>query len=137
MSFIEKTSLIKSRMEICAVLSFQESERVVTKKEGIDFARQYGCLFLECSAKTRVNVEQCFEELVLKVWKSQCIWCFICWEVYHDHLLILRSGLYYQHEVSVSKSAVMIMKDCAAIVNHAKVWKVGFALCEPRPFGLA
>ncbi|XP_044510090.1 ras-related protein RABC1 [Mangifera indica] len=45
----------------------KESERVVTKKEGMDFAREYGCLFLECSAKTRVNVEQCFEELVLKI----------------------------------------------------------------------
>ncbi|KAJ8470353.1 hypothetical protein OPV22_024696 [Ensete ventricosum] len=45
----------------------KESERAVTKKEGIDFAREYGCLFLECSAKTRVNVEQCFEELVLKI----------------------------------------------------------------------
>lgn len=30
-------------------------------------AREYGCLFIECSAKTRVNVQQCFEELVLKV----------------------------------------------------------------------
>ncbi|EMS50265.1 Ras-related protein RABC1 [Triticum urartu] len=45
----------------------KESERAVTKKEGIDFAREYGCLFLECSAKTKVNVEQCFEELVLKL----------------------------------------------------------------------
>ncbi|KAK3230508.1 hypothetical protein Dsin_002389 [Dipteronia sinensis] len=45
----------------------KESERVVSKKEGIDFAREYGCLFLECSAKTRVNVEQCYEELVLKI----------------------------------------------------------------------
>ena len=45
----------------------QEGERVVTKKEGIDFAREYGCLFIECSAKIRVNVQQCFEELVLKV----------------------------------------------------------------------
>lgn len=45
----------------------KESERAVSKKEGIDFAREYGCLFLECSAKTRVNVEQCFEELVLKI----------------------------------------------------------------------
>ncbi|KAL2933403.1 Ras-related protein RABC2a [Bienertia sinuspersici] len=26
-----------------------------------------GCLFLECSAKTRENVEQCFEELALKI----------------------------------------------------------------------
>ncbi|KAL0397572.1 UNVERIFIED_CONTAM: Ras-related protein RABC1 [Sesamum calycinum] len=45
----------------------KESERAVSKKEGIDFAREYGCLFIECSAKTRVNVEQCFEELVLKI----------------------------------------------------------------------
>lgn len=51
----------------CRCSVWQESERAVTKKEGIEFAREYGCLFLECSAKTKVNVEQCFEELVLKV----------------------------------------------------------------------
>ncbi|KAG9148697.1 hypothetical protein Leryth_013389 [Lithospermum erythrorhizon] len=45
----------------------KDSDRVVSKKEGIDFAREYGCLFIECSAKTRANVEQCFEELVLKI----------------------------------------------------------------------
>ncbi|QCD84835.1 Ras-related protein Rab-18 [Vigna unguiculata] len=45
----------------------KEGDRAVTKKEGIDFAREYGCLFIECSAKTRVNVQQCFEELVLKI----------------------------------------------------------------------
>ncbi|GMH00891.1 hypothetical protein Nepgr_002730 [Nepenthes gracilis] len=45
----------------------KEDERVVSKKEGIDFAREYGCLFLECSAKTQVNVEQSFNELVLKI----------------------------------------------------------------------
>ncbi|KAH7278178.1 hypothetical protein KP509_38G028200 [Ceratopteris richardii] len=45
----------------------KDQERVVTKQEGIAFARQYGCLFLECSAKTRLNVEKCFEELVLKI----------------------------------------------------------------------
>ncbi|CAL5384597.1 unnamed protein product [Camellia sinensis] len=44
-----------------------ESEKVVTKKEGIGFAREYGCLFIECSAKMQVNVEQCFEEIVLKI----------------------------------------------------------------------
>lgn len=54
-------------MQTMDIVLFQESERVVTKKEGIDFAREYGCLFIECSAKTRVNVQQCFEELVLKV----------------------------------------------------------------------
>ncbi|KAK7318444.1 hypothetical protein RJT34_03146 [Clitoria ternatea] len=45
----------------------KEGDRVVTKKEGIDLARECGCLFTECSAKTRVNVQQCFEELVLKI----------------------------------------------------------------------
>lgn len=44
--------------------------RAVTKQEGIDFARQYGCLFLECSARTRENVEKCFEELVLKIMET-------------------------------------------------------------------
>ncbi|KAL8134213.1 hypothetical protein AgCh_009314 [Apium graveolens] len=45
----------------------KESERVVTKKEGRDFAKEHGSLFIECSAKTRDNVEECFEELVLKI----------------------------------------------------------------------
>ncbi|XP_043702930.1 ras-related protein RABC2a-like [Telopea speciosissima] len=45
----------------------KESERAVTKEEGMAFAQEYGCLFLECSAKTRENVEKCFEELALKI----------------------------------------------------------------------
>ena len=40
---------------------------MVTREEGNAFANEYGCLFLECSAKTRANVERCFEELALKV----------------------------------------------------------------------
>lgn len=46
---------------------FQESERAVSREEGLALAKDLGCLFLECSAKTRENVEQCFEELALKV----------------------------------------------------------------------
>lgn len=61
--------LFKGIVHIEVIFIVQEGERVVSKKEGIEFAREYGCLFLECSAKTRVNVEQCFEELVLKVCK--------------------------------------------------------------------
>ncbi|KAL6998171.1 Ras-related protein RABC2a [Sarracenia purpurea var. burkii] len=45
----------------------KESERAVSREEGIALAKDYGCLFLECSAKTRENVEQCFEELALKI----------------------------------------------------------------------
>ncbi|XP_019187353.1 PREDICTED: ras-related protein RABC2a [Ipomoea nil] len=45
----------------------RESERVVSREEGITLAKELGSLFLECSARTRENVEQCFEELALKI----------------------------------------------------------------------
>ncbi|KAM0938869.1 putative small monomeric GTPase [Dioscorea sansibarensis] len=45
----------------------QEANRTVSREEGIALAQEYGCLFLECSAKTRENVEKCFEELALKI----------------------------------------------------------------------
>lgn len=54
-------------MFLWTLLSFQESERVVSREEGMALAKELGSLFLECSAKTRENVEQCFEELALKV----------------------------------------------------------------------
>lgn len=57
----------KLKMRCYGLVCFQDSERVVSKQEGIAFARQFGCLFFECSAKTQVNVEYCFEELVQKI----------------------------------------------------------------------
>ncbi|XWS59604.1 hypothetical protein CRYUN_Cryun08bG0136400 [Craigia yunnanensis] len=45
----------------------RDSERAVSREEGIALAKELGCMFLECSAKTRENVEQCFEELALKI----------------------------------------------------------------------
>nr|XP_040243486.1 ras-related protein RABC2a isoform X1 [Aegilops tauschii subsp. strangulata] len=45
----------------------KDEDRMVTTEEGLAFAQQCGCLFLESSAKTRENVEKCFEELVLKI----------------------------------------------------------------------
>ncbi|GMP84870.1 hypothetical protein CsSME_00038230 [Camellia sinensis var. sinensis] len=45
----------------------RESERLVSREEGISLAKEHGCLFLECSAKTRENVDQCFAELALKI----------------------------------------------------------------------
>ncbi|KAF5737514.1 ras-related protein RABC2a-like [Tripterygium wilfordii] len=45
----------------------KDSEKAVSREEGMALAKELGCLFLECSAKTRENVEQCFEELALKM----------------------------------------------------------------------
>ncbi|CAN4126181.1 unnamed protein product [Withania somnifera] len=45
----------------------RESERAVSREEGVTLAKELGSLFLECSAKTLANVEHCFEELALKI----------------------------------------------------------------------
>ncbi|KAA8539241.1 hypothetical protein F0562_025933 [Nyssa sinensis] len=45
----------------------RDGERAVTVEEGMALAQEHKCLFLECSAKTRENVQQCFKELILKI----------------------------------------------------------------------
>ena len=42
----------------------KQSEREVSREEGAALARQFGCQFLETSAKTAQNVEQLFMNLV-------------------------------------------------------------------------
>ncbi|XP_030932266.1 ras-related protein RABC2a-like isoform X3 [Quercus lobata] len=45
----------------------RENERAVTREEGLALAQEHKCFFLECSAKNRENVRQCFEDLTLKL----------------------------------------------------------------------
>jgi len=42
----------------------------VSKAEGQDLARNFGCPFLETSAKSRINVEESFFELVREIRKQ-------------------------------------------------------------------
>jgi len=43
---------------------------IVAISEGADLARSFGCKFLKLSAKSCINVEECFFELVQEICKS-------------------------------------------------------------------
>ncbi|PCG97428.1 Small GTPase superfamily, Rab type [Penicillium occitanis (nom. inval.)] len=44
-----------------------EKDRAVTQQEGEALARQFGCKFIETSAKSRINVENAFYDLVREI----------------------------------------------------------------------
>ncbi|KAI8580249.1 hypothetical protein K450DRAFT_237549 [Umbelopsis ramanniana AG] len=52
----------------------KESSRVVTYKEGAAMAQKLQTLFIECSAKTKVGVQEAFEELVQKIIETPSLW---------------------------------------------------------------
>ncbi|PSR98068.1 Ras-related protein like [Actinidia chinensis var. chinensis] len=45
----------------------RDGDRAVSVEEGMALAEEHQCLFFECSAKTRDKVQQCFNELTLKI----------------------------------------------------------------------
>jgi len=44
-----------------------QDQRVITTDQGEDLARKFACAFLEASAKTRVNVDQIFHDLIRQI----------------------------------------------------------------------
>jgi GTPase SAR1 family protein len=48
-----------------------ENERQVSKQEGEALARSFGCRFIETSAKSRINVDNAFYDLVREIRKFQ------------------------------------------------------------------
>lgn len=44
-----------------------ESEREVTRQEGENLARSFGCKFIETSAKSRINVDKAFYDIVREI----------------------------------------------------------------------
>ncbi|RKP06244.1 P-loop containing nucleoside triphosphate hydrolase protein [Thamnocephalis sphaerospora] len=52
----------------------KEEARVVSQEEGAALAEKLGTLFVECSAKTRQNVNNAMEELVRRIIESPDLW---------------------------------------------------------------
>ncbi|KAJ9068748.1 Ras- protein Rab-18 [Entomophthora muscae] len=52
----------------------KETVRAVTRQEGIDYARSMETLFIECSAKTKLGIQQAVEELVRKIISTPTLW---------------------------------------------------------------
>ena len=48
-------------------LTCEQENRQVSKEEGVAFARKHAMMYIECSAKTKLGIQQAFEELVQKV----------------------------------------------------------------------
>eukprot|EP01119_Soliformovum_irregulare_P025842 TRINITY_DN966_c0_g1_i1.p1 TRINITY_DN966_c0_g1~~TRINITY_DN966_c0_g1_i1.p1 ORF type:complete len:183 (-),score=30.90 TRINITY_DN966_c0_g1_i1:78-626(-) len=47
-----------------------EGQRQIQTQQGQEMARNFGCPFLETSAKKRINVDECFYTLVREIWKQ-------------------------------------------------------------------
>ncbi|ORX93914.1 hypothetical protein K493DRAFT_261930 [Basidiobolus meristosporus CBS 931.73] len=52
----------------------KESSRVVSRKEGVEYAEKMGTLFIECSAKTKEGIHQVMDELVRKIVETPSLW---------------------------------------------------------------
>mmetsp|Transcript_18175 Transcript_18175/g.46160 ORF Transcript_18175/g.46160 Transcript_18175/m.46160 type:complete len:209 (-) Transcript_18175:448-1074(-) len=50
-----------------------EGERKVSKREGEAWARERGMLFIETSAKTKLGIQQVFNEMILKILDSPAL----------------------------------------------------------------
>ena len=50
-----------------------DSQRMVAKAQGDELAKSFGCGFLEASAKTRLNVDEIFNEVIRQVFAGRGI----------------------------------------------------------------
>merc|ERR1712072_1093341 len=70
-SFREQILRVKDEDKVPMVLAGNkcdlEDERQVTTAEGQDLAKGFGCPFFETSAKSRINVEEAFYQLVREI----------------------------------------------------------------------
>lgn len=50
-----------------------ESERKVSRNEGAELAKSFGCPFVECSAKTHTNIHEVFHEIIREIRKDRAV----------------------------------------------------------------
>jgi len=67
----EQILRVKDKDEVPMVLVGNKcdlnDQRVISTEQGAELARKFTCAFLEASAKTRVNVEQIFHDLIRQI----------------------------------------------------------------------
>lgn len=70
------TSLCRNvaNLPLDGIFDIQESSREVSRQEGQEFARKLQTLFVECSAKTKLGVQQAFDELVQQIIDTPSLW---------------------------------------------------------------
>lgn len=57
----------KSVVKLLVGNKIDKEGRQISKEDGVDWARLHGMLFIEASAKTKVGIQQVFDELVSKI----------------------------------------------------------------------
>ena len=62
-SFIPPMILVGNKCDL-------KAERIVTKEQGLHLAKQFNCVFMETSAKEKINVSEIFYNLVTQIDKQ-------------------------------------------------------------------
>jgi len=68
--WLSEIEMYSSNVDVVKLLvgnKIDKENREVSREEGAAFAKQRSMLFIECSAKTRLGIQQAFEELVQRI----------------------------------------------------------------------
>jgi GTPase KRas protein len=130
-SFINQVKRVKDRDYLPMVLMGNkvdlEEDRQVSRDEGIEFAKLHGCAFLECSAKTRVNVDEGFFEAVRLARGARVGYVNLPKIVINEIIVPLLCANRFSAKSGVSEIDVnvwrLILKEVYSSRHNGDVWK--------------